>query len=178
MTIADDVGTYYIPHHPAFNSASKIRVAFDAFAKASSHFSLDQCFHTGLKLQLDILDILTRFHLHKFVFTASICKMYRKILMRSEYRYFQHIFWRSSPLDELKEYQLNTVTYGVNCAPFLARCVLKDIAENECNDFPEVLDGLRYQTYVDDICLGADTEELGTIECAVRFNSYPGPLCT
>ncbi|CAI6360469.1 unnamed protein product [Macrosiphum euphorbiae] len=159
MTVADEVGTYYIPHHPVFNAARKIRVVFDASAKASSHLSLNQCLHTGPKLQLDILDILTRFRLHKFVFTADVCKMYRQILMRPEYRRFQHIFWRSSPVDELKEYQLNTVTYGVNCAPFLALRVLKDIAENECNDYPEVRDGLKYQTYVDDICMGADTEE-------------------
>lgn len=160
MTVAPDVGTYYIPHHPVFNAASKIRVVFDASAKASSQLSLNQCLHTGPKLQLDILDILTRFRLHKYVFTADVCKMYRQILMRPEYRRFQHIFWRSSPEEELKEYQLNTVTYGVNCAPFLALRVLKDIADNECNGFPEVQDGLRYQTYVDDICLGADTEEL------------------
>ncbi|XP_050065977.1 uncharacterized protein LOC126555053 [Aphis gossypii] len=160
MNIAADAGTYFIPHHPVFNAANKIRVVFDASAKANSQLSLNQCLHTGPKLQLDILDILTRFRLHKFVFTADVCKMYRQILIRPEYRRFQHIFWRFSPVEELKEYELNTVTYGVNCAPFLALRVLKDIADNECQDFPEVRDGLRYQTYVDDICLGADTEEL------------------
>jgi len=82
--------------------------------------------------------------------------MYRKTLVRQEYSRFQHILWRSSPFDELKEYELNTV----NCAPFLALRVLQDIADNDCDKFPEVLDGLRYQTYVDDICLGADTEAL------------------
>jgi len=160
MTIATDVRTYDIRHPPVFNAANKIRVVFDASSKASSQLSLNQCLHAGPKLQLDILDIITRFRLNKFLFTADVCKMYRQILIRPEYRRFQHIFWRSLPLEELKEYQLNTITYGVNCAPFLALRVLKYVIDNECDDFPEVWDGLRYQTYVDDIYLGADTEEL------------------
>ncbi|XP_008182023.1 uncharacterized protein LOC103309123 [Acyrthosiphon pisum] len=120
MSIAADAGTYYIPNHQVFNADSKKRVVFEASAKASSLLSLNQCLHTVPKLQLDILDILTRFRLHRFVFTANVCKMYWKILMRPEYRSFQHMFRCSSPLEALKEYRLNTVTYGVNCALFLA----------------------------------------------------------
>ncbi|KAE9521350.1 hypothetical protein AGLY_018254 [Aphis glycines] len=70
---------------------------------------------------------------------------------------YQHIFWRASPLDELKEYQLNTVTYGVNCALYLALRVLKDLAENCCKELPDVRQTLTHQTYVDDICVGSDS---------------------
>jgi len=168
MSIATEPGTYFIPHHPVFKPncpSSKIRVVFDASTKSASQLSLNQCLYAGPKLQLDIVDILFRFRIHQFVFTADVCKMYRQILVLPEYRGFQHILWRSSSLDELKEYQLNTVTYGINSAPFLALRVLKDIADHECVEFPEVQNGLREQTYVDDICLGADNvNELLTLQ--------------
>lgn len=160
MSIAPCPGSYFIPHHPVFKgslTSSKIRVVFDASATASNKLSLNQCLHTGPKLQQDIIDILLRFRVHKYTFTADVCKMYRQILVHQQYRSFQHILWRASTTDELKEYQLNTVTYGVNCAPYLALRVLQDIAEQEGSDFPTVKDALLHQTYVDDVCVGADT---------------------
>ncbi|VVC45890.1 Ribonuclease H-like domain,Protein of unknown function DUF1759,Peptidase aspartic [Cinara cedri] len=162
MSVATEPGLYFIPHHPGFKyncSSNKIRVIFDASNKLASQISLNQCLYAGPKLQLDIVDILTRFRIHQFVFTIDLYKMYRQILVLPAYCRYQHIFWRSSPAEELKEYQLNTVTYGVNSAPFLALRVLKDIAEYECEKFPAVRDSLLQQTNVDDICIGADSEE-------------------
>lgn len=83
--------------------------------------------------------------------------MYRQISILPEYRRYQHILWRSSPHDELREYELNTVTYGVNCAPYLALRVLQTIAQDDCDGYEWVRHALTYQTYVDDICYGADT---------------------
>lgn len=160
MSIASSPGEYFIPHHPVFKgdaATSSIRVVFDASASTSSHPSLNQCLHTGPKLQQDIVDILLRFRVHQFTFTADVCKMYRQILVLPRYRKYQHIFWRASPSDELNEYQLNTVTYGVNCAPYLALRVLKDLAENFCKELPDVRQALTHQTYVDDICVGTDS---------------------
>ncbi|KAL4103253.1 hypothetical protein QTP88_018630 [Uroleucon formosanum] len=111
----------------------------------------------GPKLQQDIVDVLTRFRVPKIVFTADICKMYRQILVLPEYRTLQHVFWRSSPFEKLVEYELDTVTYGTNCAPFLALRVLKAIAVNDCTDYDDVRDALLNQTYVDDVCAGADS---------------------
>lgn len=133
MSVTSTPGTYFIPHHPVFKNdatdASNIRVVFDASAVSSSNRSLNQCLYTGPKLQQDILDVVLRFRVHRFTFTADICKMYRQILVLPQYRKYQHIFWRASPCDELKLFQLNTVTYGLNCAPYLALRVLRDIAE-------------------------------------------------
>ncbi|KAL4083924.1 hypothetical protein QTP88_029240 [Uroleucon formosanum] len=83
--------------------------------------------------------------------------MYRQILVLPEYRKFQHVLWRASPHDELREYELHTVTYSVNCAPYLALRVLQAIAATDCDGLDSVRNALEYQTYVDDICDGADT---------------------
>ncbi|CAI6351883.1 unnamed protein product [Macrosiphum euphorbiae] len=162
MSVAKTPGTYFIPHHAVYRPAdgdNKIRVVFDASAKGPQSLSLNECLLKGPKLQQDIVDILTRFRVPKIVFTADICKMYRQILVLPEYRTLQHVFWRSSPLEKLVEYELDTVTYGVNCAPFLALRVLKSIAAEDCDEYISVRKALTHQTYVDDICVGADTEQ-------------------
>jgi len=121
--------------------------------------SLNRALLPGLKLQTDIVDILIRFRFRLFrhAFTADICKMYRQILILPEFRAYQHILWLDSTLDQLIDYELNTVMYGVNCAPFLALRVLCAIADNDGDSFPRVREALYHQTYVDGICYGVDT---------------------
>jgi len=46
--------------------------------------------------------------------------MYRQICIHEEDRVYHHILWRNLPSDEVQEYELFTVTYGVSSAPFLA----------------------------------------------------------
>lgn len=162
MSRAESPGRYIIPHHAVYRSEdgnNKIRVVFDASAQTSVGSSLNKCLFQGPKLQQEIVDVLTRFRTYKFAFTSDICKMYRQILVLPEYRPFQHIVWRASPHHELVEYELNTVTYGMNCSPFLALRTLQVIADEDCNGVGTVRDALLRQTYVDDICVGADTEE-------------------
>lgn len=47
----------------------------------------------------------------------------------------------------------------MNFAPFLALRVLKLIADEDCDEFASVRHVLTHQTYEDDICVGADTEQ-------------------
>lgn len=162
MSVAKIDGQYFIPHHAIYRpniNQSKIRVVFDASASNYQCPSLNSCLYQGPKLQQDIVDVLTRFRLHKFAFTADICKMYRQIMVLPEYRPLQHILWRSSPHEKLIEYELNTVTYGMNCAPYLALRVLRSIALDDCKGNESVRNALLFQTYVDDICVGGDTIE-------------------
>lgn len=162
MSVAKSPGLYYIPHHAVYRPEvddKRLRVVFDASAGCSRGFSLNSCLLPGPKLQQDIVDILTRFRVHRHAFTADIAKMYRQILVLPAYRKYQHILWRESPQDALCDYELHTVTYGLNCAPFLALRVLKAIGREDCSGFASVREALEYQTYVDDICVGADSEQ-------------------
>jgi len=162
MTEVDSPGDYYIPHHAVYKVEGddmKLRVVFDASARCQSGTSLNECLHVGPKLQQDLVDVLTGFRVHSVAFTTDICKMYRQIWVIEKYRSFQHILWRDSPQCHMREYALNTVTYGVNSAPYLALRVLQHIAENDCEEAPEVRKVLKSQTYMDDICVGAPSLE-------------------
>jgi hypothetical protein len=117
MRVAPELDKYIIPHHAVLKSdddVSKLRVVFDASAATSSGKSLNDVLCTGPKLQADLRDILLRCRMHKYIFTADIVKMYRQILIRSEDRLYQHIFWRDSPDDEIQEFQLCTDTVWLN----------------------------------------------------------------
>ncbi|CAI6371615.1 unnamed protein product [Macrosiphum euphorbiae] len=160
MSPAKSDGDYFIPHHAVYRPTDtnpKIRVVFDASATSYSGFSLNDCLLPGPKLQRDVVDVLLLYRVHRFAFTTDISKMYRQVSVSPSHRRYQHILWRSSPEQMLQAYELNTVTYGVNCAPYLAIKVLRSIAEQDCNDLPFIKEALLYQTYVDDICAGGDT---------------------
>uniref|UniRef100_A0A2S2QU41 Uncharacterized protein n=1 Tax=Sipha flava TaxID=143950 RepID=A0A2S2QU41_9HEMI len=130
MSVASSNGRYFIPYHAVCGTDEKFRVVFDASTAVADGSSLNRSLFPGPKLQQDIVDVLTHFRLFCHAFTTDICKMYRQITVLPQYRAYQHILWRPSPHMELVEYELNTVTYGVNCVPFLALHVLQEVAEH------------------------------------------------
>ncbi|XP_052754454.1 uncharacterized protein LOC128201460 [Galleria mellonella] len=155
---ASSNNTYLIPHHCVLkpeSTTTRLRVVFDASCPTTNRRSLNDIVHVGPKLQIDIVDLITKFRLHVVVFTADICKMYRQILIRPEDRSYQHIFWRKDPNDPLKEYELNTVTYGVSSSPYLAIRTLRQLAEDYESQFPLAAQVVREDTFMDDITTGA-----------------------
>jgi hypothetical protein len=122
-------------------------LVFDASAKASNGQSLNDTLYSGPKLLQDIVKVLLKFRLHRVVFTADIRQMYRQILISPKDRDFQRIIWRSSPDDALEEYVLNTVTYGITSAPFLAIRTLLQLADDEQGRFPGAAEILRTDVY-------------------------------
>lgn len=163
MVPAPEPGKYFIPHHAVLKAdgdVSEICVVFDASSVSSSGRSLNDVLCTGPKLQTDLRDILLRCRFHRYILSADIVKMCRQILIRPEDRRFQHIFWRNSPDDDIIEFQLCIVTYGLNCAPYFAVRCLHELDRQDGHRFPLAKDVLTRAAYVDDIVIGADTEEL------------------
>ncbi|UYV79994.1 hypothetical protein LAZ67_18001351 [Cordylochernes scorpioides] len=72
-----------------------------------------------------------RFRIHPVAINADIAKMYRQIRISQEDSEFQRIVWRNDPHDKIKDYRLETVTYGTSCAPFLATRIIKQLALDE-----------------------------------------------
>lgn len=106
---------------------------------------------------MDISDILLRIRFKKFLVIADIAMMYRQILIHVTDRVFQHVLWRNSPQEEVIEFKLCTITYGVNAAPFLEMRCLRQLDMNNGPEYPLVQHMLSTNTYVDDIIAGADS---------------------
>ena len=152
---------FFLPHHGVIKSSSlttKLRVVFDGSAVTSSGISLNDALHTGPKIQDDLLHILLRYRTYQYVLTGDIEKMYRQFLIREEDRAFQCILWRDTS-GHLKKYHLNTVTFGLSAAPYLAIRCLKQLAQDEGHRFPKAAEILQRDFYVDDALTGAPTRK-------------------
>lgn len=124
---------HVIPHHAVLKESStttKLRVVFDASAKTSNGFSLNERMHIGPTILEELWAVLVRWRLGKIALIADIEKMYRQFWVHPHDAKFQQILWRSNPSEELKLLELQTVTFGTAAAPFLAIRGLHFIAEN------------------------------------------------
>ncbi|XP_053973203.1 uncharacterized protein LOC128873577 [Hylaeus volcanicus] len=149
---------YYLPPHGVIKNTStttKLRVVFDASAKSNKGFSLNDKLIIGPTIQEKLFEHLLKFRMHAFVLTADIEKMYRQILIHPNDRKFQHIFWYHE--DKPAVFQLNTVTFGVSSAPYLAIRIINQLADDESADFPLASQILKRDLYVDDLLTGANS---------------------
>ncbi|XP_046808394.1 uncharacterized protein LOC111688723 [Lucilia cuprina] len=150
--------SYYLPHHSVLkpeSTTTKLRVVFNASNPTTSGLSLNDVLYPGPVLQQDLTVLITRWRLFKYVFNADIEKMYRQILVNPQHTPYQRILFRSSSEKEPQDFELQTVTFGVNCAPYLAMRTLLELAESCNNDYPEISIILKENMYVDDVLAGS-----------------------
>lgn len=141
-------------------------MVFDGSAKSDTGVSLNDILHVGPNIQEELFSILTRFRTHKVAFIADIEKMYRQIKVVKDQFDLQRIVWRDRESDKLKHFQLNTITYGIAPASFLATRCLVQLAEEFKNDFPVACNSIKRNFYVDDLLTGTET-----LEAAIKLKT-------
>ncbi len=149
---------FYLPHHSVKKETSdttKVRVVFDASVKTSKGVSLNNLLMIGPTIQLNFFEHLLRFRSHKYVLTAEFAKMYEQVWLHPDDRHYQRVFWYHD--GKIRVFQLNTVTFGVSPAPFLAIKTIHKLADDESSSFPLGAEILKRDLYVDDLLTGADT---------------------
>lgn len=155
---------YFMPHHGVLRISStttKLRPVFNASSKSETGLSLNDCLCVGPTVQPDSFDILLRFREKRFVLKSDVEKMYRQVFIDPSERKYQKILWRSSPSEPIKHYTLNTVTFGVSSAPFLATNTLNRIAEEFSKRFPAASEIIKSSFYVDDLLFSFDSIDEG-----------------
>lgn len=151
---------YYLPHHAVLKDTStttRLRVVFDVSCKTHSGNSLNDALLVGPTIQHDLFSVLSRFRTFRFAMTADIAKMYRQVLVDPSQRCLQRILLRDTPQQELKIFELATVTYGTAPASFLAIRSLRELAQIESNLYPLAAEVVLRDFYVDDVLTGAST---------------------
>jgi len=84
--------------------------------------------------------------------------MYRQIFVHKKQTSLQRIVWRDNPTDDIKIYELLTLTYGT--APsFIATKVIQQLAKLEAHRFPKGAAASHKNFYVNDLISRANTEE-------------------
>lgn len=174
---------YYLPHHGVLKMSStstKLRPVFNASSVSETGISLNDVLCVGPIVQPESFDILLRFREKPFVITGDITKMYRQIWVHPSQRNFLRILWRADMNAPVKHYQLNTVTFGTSCAPFLATRVIKQLAIENRETFPQASVIIDSCFYVDDLLFGVDSIDEGiTVLTHIRYILVTAgmPLC-
>lgn len=83
---------------------------------------------------------------------------------------FQRIVYRSDPIESIQDFELNTVTFGVNCDPFLVIRTLMQLADDVQDSHPLAFEILRNNMYVDDALAGSHTIE-AAIESRLQLSA-------
>lgn len=152
------INSYYLPHHAVIKPDSlttKLRVVFNASQASSNGISLNEVLYPGPTLQTDIALLVLKWRFYKYVFNSDIEKMYRQILVHPDHTPFQRILFRETPHQDVTDFELKTVTFGVNCAPYLAIRTLRHLAEEVKDSHPLASKILTQDFYVDDVLSGA-----------------------
>ncbi|XP_055309087.1 uncharacterized protein LOC129572976, partial [Sitodiplosis mosellana] len=163
---------YYVPHHAVTREEStttKQRTVFDASAKTSNGFSLnDRCLN-GPTIQPELFDIFTRWRTHKIALVADIEKMYRQVSLAPEDRKYQKNLWRFSKEEPIQTYEINRVMFGGKAAPYLAINATFHLADTEKERFPRASECVKTCLYVDD-CMGGSHSIESAIELQRELN--------
>ncbi|XP_039227061.1 uncharacterized protein LOC120320711 [Drosophila yakuba] len=177
----NDSNNFYLPHHSVFkpdSTTTKVRVVFNASNPSSNGNSLNDILHAGPVLQSDLTIQILKWRFFKYVFNADITKMYRQIRVNSAHTRFQRILFRNKD-GELCDYELDTVTFGVNYAPFLAIRVLPQFAQDIRGQYPLASDIISNFMYVDDVLAGTHTKRSAVLaieELRLALESAGFPL--
>ncbi|GFX91333.1 uncharacterized protein TNCV_4144081 [Trichonephila clavipes] len=154
--------TYYATHHGIYRpekSTTKLRVAFNCSSLTDNGISLNDIQYKGGVIQDDLYAQMLRFRTYTYAFTAEIKMMYRTILINPKQRNPQRIVWCENEHESPKTYELSTVTYGSESAPYLAQRTLTQLSMDEEANFPIAASVLRNNLYMDDVLCGAATLE-------------------
>ena len=142
---------YYLPMHgvvKASSSTMKLRVVCDASAKSSNGRSLNDILLPGPSLYPRLTTVLQQFRLYDIAFSADISRMFREVALHSEDRDLHQYMVRNSQ-NELEDWRMTRVTFGVTSSPFLATAVLRQVAKDHSEDhFTATLVPTKF--YVDD----------------------------
>jgi len=172
--------SYHLPHHAVVkpeSTTTKLRVVFNASSPSANGTSLNDILHAGPVLQSDLTIQVLKWRYFQYVFSADITKMYRQIWVDPKHTPFQRILFRNKEGD-IRDFELKTVTFGVNCAPFLAIRVLQQLAEDIQVPFPNASRIIQQHMYVDDVLAGANSvneaqSSIRELQAALSASGFP-----
>jgi len=111
-----------------------------------------------IHIQKDNFSICLRSRKYQFAFSADVEKMFRQILINKEDQDLQRIVWRETKNEPIQHYRLKTVTYGTASAPFLAMRCLRQLGNENLDEYPVSANVILQDFYMDDVISGSDSE--------------------
>jgi len=151
----------YLPHHPVYRidkATTKIRPVFDGAAKSKYGPSLNDVLETGPNLNPDLLSVLMRFRMNRIAWIADIEKAFLNIALQPADAEAVRFLWPENPSSNLIAFKWKRVPFGLSSSPFLLRVTINKHLLSVKSRFPETVEQIEKQLYVDDYLGGADDE--------------------
>ena len=139
------------------STSTKLRIVFDASARSSNGYSLNDTLLTGPTLHPKLETVLLKFRTYPIAVSADISKMYREVELYESDRDLHRFVWRPHPLDTLKHYRMTRVIFRVATSPYLAVKALQQTALDFGQDHPKASWHVHASFYVDDLLAGANS---------------------
>ena len=132
-----------------------MRIVFDASAKTTSGFSLNNQLLVGPTVQPPLIDVLLRFRRHRVALTTDVSRMYREVFIPLSQRDLHRLVWRSRTNHPLHDFRITRLTFGVSVSSFAANMAMKQNPLDFAKDYPQTAGVVDESIYVDDALTGA-----------------------
>ena len=119
------------------STTPKVRVVFDASAKAATGTSLNDTLLVGPTIHPPLIDILLKFRFHSVALTADVSKKDRAVELIPPDHDLHRFIWRNSLDEPLQDYRMTRVTFGVSASSFAANMPLKQNALEFAVEYPQ-----------------------------------------
>lgn len=171
-------GTHvFLPHHCVIRkdkSTTQTRLVFNG---SFGELSLNDCVEAGPNLNPDLLDVMLRFRTEPIVWMADVEKAFLMIELDPEDAQALRFLWtKDATGEEVVVLHWKRLPFGLKCSPFLLRAVFKLLLEEWFEDYPEIVEILLKQMYVDDFLGYAPTlmKAITTIWVTISIFSSAG----
>lgn len=152
---------FYMPLHAVCKTTStttKIRPVCDASAPSSTGVSYNDTLASGPSLYHSLPSILVKFRDFAVAIVGDVSKMYRQISLSPSDRDFHRFVFNLTP-SQLVDLRMTRVTFGVKSSPYVANRMLRQIAIEQKEQYPEAAQVISQSFYMDDVLTGASTVE-------------------
>ena len=144
-------------------TSTKVRIVFDAAAKAKNGHSLNSQILKGPNRLQDLFTNFLRFRKHDWALTADISEMFLQCRLDPEDRRYHRFWWNG------KIYQWTRILFGNLSSPDISQKALTENAERNMGQYPLAAKAIMDAMYMDDILVSYETEE----ECIQSAKELP-----
>ncbi|XP_057371827.1 uncharacterized protein LOC130692777, partial [Daphnia carinata] len=153
----------YLPHHPVVRNdktTTKVRPVFNGASKPKTGISVNDCLEPGPNLNPELLAVLLRFRTFKHAWISDIEKAFLQIQLTQTDSEALRFLWVKDPEDlnsAVVELTWARLPFGLTSSPFVLRMVILTHIKKYEDIYPEAVQLIRDQLYVDDQLGGAST---------------------
>ena len=153
---------HYLAHFSILNpssSSTPVRIVFDPTTKFMG-FQLNTCWAKGPNVVNNLFSVLIRFRRDLVGIAGYISKMYHSVKLELKEQHVHRFLWRDLDVERPPDhYVLTTVTFGDRPSSVLATVAMQYTALMKKSEYPDVVEVVKRDTYVDDLLPNSSSQE-------------------